>query len=141
MIILDTNVLSALMLERPDQAVVAWLDEQRASAVATTVLTVFEIMAGIERLPAGRRRSFLELSFRTTLNEALGRRVIALDESGAEAAGRVDASLRRLNRTIGSTDTLIAGIALSAGATLATRNIRHFEGLGLPLIDPWSASP
>jgi toxin FitB len=35
-------------------------------------------------------------------------------------------------------DLEIAGIAASRGASIATRNARHFAGLGLALIDPWS---
>ncbi|HEY3241992.1 MAG TPA: hypothetical protein VGM03_01455 [Phycisphaerae bacterium] len=34
-------------------------------------------------------------------------------------------------------DTRIAGIALARNATLATRNVRHFRDLKIPVIDPW----
>jgi predicted nucleic acid-binding protein len=37
-------------------------------------------------------------------------------------------------------DVQIAGIATVRKAVLATRNIRHFEDLGINLVDPWSAS-
>ena len=40
MIVLDTNVLSALMRQVPDQEVVDWLDEQPRSSVWTTAVTV-----------------------------------------------------------------------------------------------------
>jgi predicted nucleic acid-binding protein len=52
MILLDTNVLSALMLTTPDPVVVQWLDNQPAESIWTTSITVFEICTGIELLDA-----------------------------------------------------------------------------------------
>ena len=55
MIILDTNVLSALMRTAPDPPVVAWLDRQPAESVWITSITVFETRLGLAVLPLGRR--------------------------------------------------------------------------------------
>lgn len=60
MILLDTSVLSALMLRAPDPSVVTWLDAQPAESIWTTSITVFEIQTGLELLKAGRRRTHLE---------------------------------------------------------------------------------
>ena len=38
-------------------------------------------------------------------------------------------------------DALIAAIAQSAGMTVATRNTKHFEPLGVPCLDPWNTNP
>src|SRR5262249_45272556 len=43
MIILDTNVFSALMREVPDQAVLAWMDQQPDSSLWTTTVTLMEL--------------------------------------------------------------------------------------------------
>jgi len=48
------------------------------------------------------------------------------------------AERRRAGRSVEIRDVQIAGIAAARRATIATRNLRHFEGLGLPLVDPWS---
>ena len=63
MIILDTNVLGALMRAVPDAAVVAWLDRQPADSVWITSITLFEARFGLALLPLGRRRQTLEAAF------------------------------------------------------------------------------
>jgi toxin FitB len=138
-ILLDTNVVSALMRSEPDPAVVGWLDSQPAESIWTTAVTVFEVHFGLELLEAGRRRRFLEEAFTRALEEDFENRVLSFDPAAAQVAGRLAAERRRAGRTIESRDIQIAGIALARKATLATRNIKHFEGLGLSLVDPWSA--
>lgn len=142
MILLDTNVLSALMQQEPERTVVAWLDAQPPESIWTTSITVFEIRFGLELLPNGRRRRRLEEAFVRALEEDFEGRVLGLDQGAAQAAGTIAAARRRAGRTVEIRDVLIAGIALARRAALATRNVSHFDGLGISLIDPWSvASP
>lgn len=93
----------------------------------------------MELLAFGRRRQFLEEALNKALNEDFDRRVIPFDVPAAQAAGRIAAARRRVGRTVEVRDVQIAGIAIACDASIATRNIRHFEGLGIPQIDPWSA--
>lgn len=137
MIVLDTNVLSALMRAEPDRAVVGWLDRQAADEVWTTTVTVLEVRTGIELLAEGRRRRGLEEAFRAALAEELGGRVLPFDEPAAQAAGTLAARRQREGRPVEIRDTQIAGIVLARRARLATRNLRHFEDLGVGLTDPW----
>ena len=139
MIILDTNVVSALMRTTPDVAVVNWLDRQPADSVWVTSITVFETRFGLALLPRGRRRSGLESAFDRVLTEDLANRVLDFDSAAAAVAARLAADRQRAGRVADFRDTLIAGIAQARRATLATRNIRHFEGLDVPVVDPWSA--
>ena len=138
MILLDTNVLSALMQRDVDPAVTTWLDSQPAESIWTTSVTVFEIRFGLEILASGRRRRLLEEAFGKTLEEDFEGRIVPFDEAAAQAAGRIAADRRRAGRTIEIRDVQIAGIAAARKAAIATRNIRHFVGLGPELIDPWS---
>jgi toxin FitB len=138
MIVLDTNVLSALMRQEPDAGVVAWLDRLPPESIRTTAITVFEIRFGLQILESGRRRQSLERAFAAALAEDFDGRVLPFDEPAAEAAGRIAAERRRAGRTIEIRDVQIAGITAARKASLATRNTRHFEDLGLSLIDPWS---
>jgi predicted nucleic acid-binding protein len=138
-IVLDTNVVSALMRRDADPTVVAWLDSLPAESVWTTAITVFEVRLGLEILVAGRRRRQLEEAFAKALEEDFENRVLSFDQAAAEAAGRIAAERRRAGRTVEIRDVQIAGIARARKATLATGNLRHFEGCGLVLIDPWSA--
>jgi toxin FitB len=136
-ILLDTNVLSALMQREPDQTVVAWLDEQPSESIWTTSITVFEVRMGLELLATGRRRSQLEQKFDRLLVEDLDGRVQLFDRAAADAAGTIAASRQRAGRTVEIRDVQIAGIVSARKATLATRNVRHFEGLDIRLVNPW----
>ncbi len=137
MIILDTNVLSALMRTSPDVAVVDWLDRQPADSIWVTSITVFEARFGLALLPLGRRRLGLERAFERILEEDLANRVLEFDVIAAASAAQLAADRQRGGRAIDFRDTLIAGIAQARRATIATRNTRHFEGLDLQVVDPW----
>ena len=139
MIILDTNVVSAMMLDPPDPAPLRLFDNRAPESIWTTSITLFEIQTGIEQLPASRRRSQLEESFRRALDRTFQGRLLAFDEAAAHAAAALSADRRRRGTPIEIRDTMIAGIVISRRAEFATRNIRHFRDLGLPVIDPWSA--
>jgi predicted nucleic acid-binding protein len=139
-ILLDTNVLSALMQREPDRTVVEWLDEQPSDSIWTTSITLFEVRMGLELLAKGRRRTRLELQFDRLLAEELDGRVQLFDRAAADVAGTIAASRQRAGRTVEIRDVQIAGIAGARKATLATRNTRHFEGLGIRLVDPWQAA-
>ena len=139
MILLDTNVISALMQREVDPVVVTWLDAQPPESIWTTSITVFEVRFGLELLASGRRRRLLEEAFSKALEEDFEGRVVSFDEAAAQSAARIAAERRRVGRTVEIRDVQIAGIAAARKATIATRNTRHFEGLGPELIDPWSA--
>ncbi len=137
MIILDTNVLSALMRTSPDPEVIAWLDEQPAESVWITSITEFESRMGLALLPSGRRRLALQASFERLLRDDLQSRVLAFDSDAAAESAVLAARRQRAGRPVDMRDTQIAGIALSRRATLATRNVRHFDDLELAVVNPW----
>lgn len=137
MIILDTNVLSALMRKAPEIAVVAWLDRQPAESVWITSITLFEARFGLALLPKGRRQQTLEIAFARLLEEDLENRVLDFDSAAATEAAALAAERQKAGRPVDVRDTQIAGIALARNATLATRNVRHFRDLKIPVIDPW----
>jgi predicted nucleic acid-binding protein len=138
MIILDTNVVSALMMERPDAAIAAWLDTQAPISVWTTAVTIFEIRFGLDTMEKGRRRSRREIEFENLVRNDLEHRILDFDENAAEAAAALMAARRRAGRGIDLRDAMIAGIAISQNAVLATRNVRHFESMSLTLLNPWN---
>lgn len=139
MIVLDTDVLSALMHRAPDAAVVGWLDRQPADSIWISSVTLFEIRLGLALLPSGRRRQALEATFARLLEEDLQNRILDFDAAAATEAASLAAERRRAGRPVDLRDTQIAGIALARRATLATRNLRHFQGLKVPVVDPWQA--
>ena len=138
MIVLDTNVLSALMRSTPEPAVIAWLDRQPAESIWLTSISVFEARLGLALHPAGRRRHALDMSFAHLLEEDLENRVLDFDLAAATAAAALAAGRQRRGRPIDFRDTQIAGIVLARRATLATRNVRRFGDLDVPVVDPWT---
>lgn len=137
MIILDTNVLSELMRRAPDSAVLAWLDRQPPLSIWITSITLFECQFGLALMPIGRRRQALETSFAALLAEDLDKRVLAFDTEAAAQAAALAAQRQLAGRPVDIRDTQIAGIAQSRRATVATRNLKHFEGLSVPVVNPW----
>jgi toxin FitB len=136
MIILDTNVLSALMLRVPDQTVAAWLDRQPRTSVWITSITLFEIRFGLEAMPSGKRQSELFRDFEKLLL-TIDHRVAPFDTDAAHNASALMALRKRKGRPGELRDTMIAGIVLSRHATLATRNIRDFDDSGAKVVNPW----
>lgn len=139
MILLDTNVVSAFMKHDVDPTVMAWLDKQPAESIWTTAITILEVRTGLELLAGGRRRRALEDAFTRMIEEHLERRVLPFDTTAAEMAGRIAAERRRSGHPVEIRDIQIAGIATARKAAIATRNVRHFKGLDVPVIDPWGA--
>lgn len=138
MILLDTNVLSAFMRPDPDLEVAEWLDQQPADSVWTSAVTVFEIEFGLERMPSGKPRAFRERKFRELVRDLLHGRVLAFDAEAALAAGAVAARLQSQGRPVEIRDVQIAGIARARDATVATRNVKHFEHT-CTVFNPWGA--
>ena len=139
MIILDTNVLSALMRPEPEQDIVAWLDQQPRTSVWTTSITVLEVRFGIEIMSAGKRRAALRKAFEALL-EKISHRVAVFDTDAALQSADLMASRHKSGRPGDLRDTMIAGIVLAQHATLATRNTAHFEDISVPVINPWTAA-
>lgn len=139
MILLDTNVVSALIRRTPDPAVVAWLDRQPQESIWITSISIFEARFGFCLLSSSARRQELEAAFARLLEEAVENRVLDFDTSAAAAAAELAAARQQAGRRMDFRDTLIAGIALTRRATLATRNTRHFADLAVPVVDPWAA--
>jgi len=138
-IILDTNVISALMHQVPDLPVVHWLDRQPTQSVWITSVTLFEVRLGLALLPKGRRRQALEAAFGKLLAEDLENRVLDFDSAAATEAAALAAGRQKAGRPIDMRDTQIAGIAIARRASLATRNVTHFADLTVSVVNPWEA--
>ncbi|RKU25063.1 VapC toxin family PIN domain ribonuclease [Candidatus Poribacteria bacterium] len=137
-IVLDTNVLSELMRDNPDQVVVDWFDAQHTNSLSITTITQAEILTGIELLPGGKRKNNLfELANYFFTSIFIGR-VLVFDSIAASAYAEIFAQRQALGRPIGQSDGQIAAIARSHEAAVATRNVTDFEGVGVELIDPWA---
>jgi predicted nucleic acid-binding protein len=137
MIVLDTNVISALMRREPEKPVVKWLDGQPAASVWITAITVMEIRFGLQTMPKGRRQDGLIKAFELMLKSTIEGRIASFDAEAGIQAAELMVQRKRRGRPAEVRDTMIAGIVLANRATLATRNTQHFEDLPVTVINPW----
>jgi predicted nucleic acid-binding protein len=137
-IVLDTNVVSELIRPHPNPRVGAWLDDLYDMEIFTTAITVAELLAGVERLPPGRRQTELGIAVRETLTLDFRDHILPFDDSAASEYARIVARRSKTGRPIGAHDAMIAAItATDPTGVVATRNVKDFEDTGVHLINPW----
>ena len=128
----DTVALSESFKRQPNPGFVAWLGGELGEQIHTSVLCLGEIRRGVELLPAGARQTAMTHWLEVDLPARLAGRIHPVDEPAAQTWGRLSAL-----RTLPVADSLIAATALVHGLTVVTRNTRDFDGLGVPVLNPW----
>lgn len=139
MIILDTNVLSELIAPRPSETVCRWLEAHALGSGWTTVISEAEMRCGVLRLPDGRRKAELAKAVDEIFSIEFDERILALESSATGHYADIRHARNRAGRPISTEDALIAAIARTHDAALATRNLRDFEGCGIDVVNPWTA--
>lgn len=138
MIVLDTNVISEIFRPSPDARVVAWL-ESLTGDVAITSVTLAELLAGVRRLPGGRRKEELSTRVEVALEAYRGSRsILPFDDVSAAHYADILAARESVGQPISTADAQIAAICLAHDATCATRNVKDFMHTNVVLVDPWS---
>jgi len=139
MILLDTNVISEMMRERPEPAVSAWLDKQPEEELWTASVVLAELLSGIDMMPVGRKQRALSEAVEAMIAEDFRGQILDFDLRAARQYGHILATRRKMGRPIREFDAQIAAIASVHRAALATRDVKDFIACGLKVIDPWSA--
>ena len=138
MIVLDTNVISEIFRPSPESRVVDWLASLTGD-VAITSVTLAELLAGVRRLPDGRRRDELTRRIDAALEPYRGTRaVLPFDDVAADRYADVLVARENAGAPISMADAQIAAVCLAHGATCATRNVKDFADTGVELVDPWT---
>lgn len=138
MIILDTNVISEAFKPQPDSHVITWM-QALTGDVAITAITLAELLAGVRRVPAGRRKSLLTTGVDAAVEPYRHSTVILpFDDAAADQYAEVLAAREQAGCPIHTADAQIAAICRAHGATCATRNTKDFEHTGIELLNPWS---
>lgn len=132
--LLDTNVISETTRPKPDANVTRWLGQ--LSTLTLPAVGVYEIASGIQRISAGRKRDFLEDWFAELL--ASDCEVLPYDRDAALGCAALETEARRRGRAIELRDLLILATAKAHHLGVATRNIAHFRGFGVPVYDPFT---
>ena len=138
-VMLDTNVVSELIRRSPDPAVGAWIAGNPLEDLFFSTIGEAELRYGAAILAAGRRRETLVADIERMLQDAFGNRILPFDSRAARAYADIAARRRSAGRPAPHGDCQIAAIARSRGMSVATRNVRDFQGMGIELVDPWTA--
>jgi predicted nucleic acid-binding protein len=144
--LVDTNVISARAPAKTaavsNADLVRWMDVHSAVLFLSAV-TVAEIEDGIakaRRDGAARRASDLTAWLEALLH-LYGDRVLAFDTATARIAGALSDRARGRGQAPGFADIAIAATAERHDLVILTRNRKHFEPLGVAMIDPFTALP
>ncbi|MEA4943534.1 MAG: type II toxin-antitoxin system VapC family toxin [Propionicimonas sp.] len=138
MIVLDTNVVSEILKPEPDPRVVAWLKEL-TDDVSITAITLAELLAGLRRLPDGRRKAELSAGVDRALRPYRdSRAILAFDDDAANHYADVLILREKAGRPISMADAQIAAICRVHHAVCATRNMRDFQHTGVVVVNPWT---
>ncbi len=132
MYLLDTNVVSELRRSRPNRGVMEWMGRVRPADLYLSAVTLGELQAGIE-ITREQDQSRAE-----EIEAWLGRVLLAFDVLPLdETAFRQWARLRHRQSETLTYDAMIAAIAIVNQLTIVTRNVRDFEQLGVPVLNPF----
>jgi toxin FitB len=141
MILVDTNVISELMRQRPNAGVLAWLaDQQRLGSRVPirwgiSIISIEEIVYGLTSVAARKPTATLFDWFDSFLES---HSVLPVTGPIATRAGRLRGQLQSNGQTRTQQDILLAATAIEHGLTLVTRNVRDFDDCGLGLLNPFS---
>ena len=138
MFLVDTNVVSELMRPEPNPFVLEWIAFQEYDTLALSTIGIAETLKGLSELPEGRRKNRLQEQFDLVRNMIEPGNIWSFDEAAAFAFPMVCRQRFLANRHIDLADAQIAAIARAKGATVVTRNIKHFEDTGIDLTNPFA---
>jgi hypothetical protein len=138
MIVLDTNVLSEVLRPVPESSVMNWLAVRPRLSLFTTTVARGEILYDMRLLSDGKRRRGLWEAAKRIFDEDFAGQVLSFDNDAADMYAEISASRRSAGKPIRQFDAMIAAMARSRGAGLATRNVKDFENCGVELVNPWA---
>lgn len=135
--LLDTCVISELVSKQPNSKVVEYVDGLDPEDVYLSVITIGEIVKGIEKLPSSRRKSGLQAWLDDDLLVRFEGKVVPLDIEVLVEWGRITTHLESAGKTMPAIDSLIAATAQAKKMTLVTRNVSDFEDTDVEIVNPW----
>ena len=139
MILLDTNIISELMKEFPDEDVMRWLNQQHSLTLYVSSISIAEILYGLSIMPEGKKRSRLESSFTSVMQSAFYQRVFVFDENAAIRYATLMSKNKKMGVVMTTFDAQIASIVISTRSILATRNTKDFVHCGIQIINPFES--
>lgn len=138
--LLDTNIPSELVRTVPEARVKTWVAAREMGSLHLSVVSVGELHKGFEIMPDGRRKAHLKDWLAFEMMPLFAGRVLPVTQAIAERWGLFDGQRQMMGRPLSAPDGMIAATAAEHGLILVTRNVKDFEGLGVPLLNPWDLS-
>ena len=143
--LLDTSVVSALAPGREAHLPLAfgeWLQVHDAQLFLPAI-AVAELAQGIGKLyrSGGMERAQRLDRWLDGLIAGYGDRILPLDAQAARLAGQISDAAVAQGRHPGFADVAIAALAQNADLLLLTRNLKHFQPLGVNCADPLKHLP
>jgi len=135
--LLDTCVISELVAKKPSPGVVDFVDALDADDVYLSVITIGEIIKGIEKLPDSPCKAELRGWLQDDLLARFHGKIIPLGTDIIVEWGVLTARLEAQGKPMPAIDSLIAATALANKMTLVTRNVSDFEAAGVEILNPW----
>ena len=120
--LLDTNIISEFSKERPNQNVIA-LYEARKNFCAISAITWQELIYGLERMPDGKRKTYIEECLVEYKEEF---EIIPYDDFAAGICGQLSGKCSKEGRSLPYCYTQIAATAIANGMVLVTHNTTDF---------------
>ncbi len=136
--LLDTNVVSEWIKPGPNAGVMSWLAEVDEGQTCLSVVTITELIYGVERMKPGVRRRRLDAWLHQELLNRFDGRIMPVDLAVAAECGRLLARSQAAGRPIEARDAFIAATSEVYGLTLVTRNVSHFQFVVKSLFMPWT---
>jgi toxin FitB len=135
--LIDTCVISELVAKQPNPDVVAYVDALDPDDVYLSVITIGEIIKGIEKLPDSRRKAELRDWLQDDLLARFQGKILPLDTDVIVEWGLLTARAETAGKPMPAIDSLIAATVLAHKMILVTRNVGDFEAAGIEIINPW----
>lgn len=136
--LLDTNAISELTKPRPNKGFLRWLATVPEYRLYLSVLTIGEIVSGIERLPESNKKRDLWSWLTTDLLARFGERIVPVDFDVAHLWGRFEAHARTQGKVLPVIDALLAATAMRHRLAIVTHNTRDFANLFVRVENPWT---
>jgi len=135
MYLLDTNVVSELRkAKQADARVRAWAQTSPAAGLYISAISVLELEIGILLIERrdGKQGAVLRAWMDGHVLPTFHGRILAIDTAVAQRCAALHVPNPRSDR-----DALIAATALVHGMTVVSRNVGHFQPMGVTIINPW----
>ena len=135
--LLDTCVISELVSKKPNSKVVEFVDALENDDIYLSVITIGEIIKGIEKLPKSKRKQELHTWLKEDLFARFSGKIILIDNDVITEWGLLTARLELAGTPMPAIDALIAATALTYSFALVTCNVSDFDNSSVEIVNPW----